>query len=310
MPASTLKRTARRSTEKPGGATLARVSKAKTKRARKASGDDRQLTLADQGNVGMSARTAYAGAACAADDEMPHRPLADRMWNAFAGLSLLPFVCIFSIALYHTFLLAMRKSQHLPFWNVHEFQMFALGAGMWLTWTALSFLLWKRPRPVRAYVLGHEVMHGMMAKAFGGRVKEFHVTADGGHIVTNKYNFLIALAPYLWPFYSVPVLAAWGILHFFNMPQGVQPMLLAAFGFTWMFHLTFTLWVLPRGQSESPRAGSHLFHPPHLPRQYHTAQRGAGSICTGSSLEVLWTGNLGGYAGLLPWGRRRRRRAV
>ena len=196
----------------------------------------------------MSARTAASTEQIA--EEGDHRRWSDRLWNALAGLSLVPFVCVFSIALYHTFLTTMHKSQRLPFWKAPEFQMFVLGAGIWLLWTCVSFAIWKHPRPVRAYVFGHEAMHGLMARAFGGKIKRFHVSADGGYIVTDKYNFLIALAPYLWPFYSVPVLAAWGITYLCKGPSYLQWFFLAAFGFTWMFHLTFTLWVLPRGQSD------------------------------------------------------------
>ena len=198
----------------------------------------------------MAARTAAASAEMIEEEGRPHRRWSDRLWNALAGLSLVPFVCVFSIALYHTFLTAMHRSQKLPFWKAPEFQMFGLGAGLWLVWTCVSLAIWKHPSPVRAYVLGHELMHLLMARVFRGRVKKMHVSAEGGYIVTDKYNFLIALAPYLWPFYSVPVLAAWGITYLCKGPAYLQWFFLAAFGFTWMFHLTFTLWVLPRGQSD------------------------------------------------------------
>ena len=222
-------------------------SKPKPKPARTAIG---QLELPDQSRSKFSARAASHAGQIAEDDRHPQRRWGDRLWNALAGLSLVPFVCIFSIALYHTFLTAMQKSHRLPFWKLREFQMFSLGAGVWLAWTCFSFAKWKHPSPVHAYVFGHEAMHGLMARAFGGKIKRFHVSADGGYIVTDKYNFLIALAPYLWPFYSVPVLAAWGISYLCKGPPFMQWFFLAALGFTWMFHLTFTLWVLPRGQSD------------------------------------------------------------
>ncbi len=207
------------------------------------------MKLPEHSRRKMAARTASADTIIE-EEEGPRRRWGDRLWNALAGLSLVPFVCVFSIALYHTFLTAMHKSQKLPFWRAPEFQVFLLGAMLWLLWTCVSFAIWKHPRPVRAYVFGHEAMHGLMARAFGGKIKRFHVSKDGGYIVTDKYNFLIALAPYLWPFYSVPVLAAWGITYLCKGPAYLQWFFLAAFGFTWMFHLTFTLWVLPRGQSD------------------------------------------------------------
>ena len=42
----------------------------------------------------------------------------------------------------------------------------------------------------------------------GGRLKKFRVTADGGHVVVTKTNFMIALAPYFFPFYAVLVVGA------------------------------------------------------------------------------------------------------
>ena len=226
----------RRTTTKPAG----------KKTARK---DIAQMELAERPPLKVSARAAATAEALAEGNE-DRRRWSDRLWNALTGLSLVPFVCVFSIALYHTFLTALHKSPKQLFWKSPEFRMFGLGAGLWLLWTCVSFAFWKHPRPVRAYVFGHEAMHGLMARAFGGRIKRFHVSAEGGYIVTDKYNFLIALAPYLWPFYSVPVLAAWGIAFLCGGPPYLQSFFLAAFGFTWMFHLTFTLWVLPRGQSD------------------------------------------------------------
>ena len=221
----------------------------KSKSARK---DRTQLEFPEQSARRLAARAMARAEQMDEEEEAerPRRRLRDRLWNALAGLSLVPFVWIFTAALFNTFSKADLRHGRVPFWKSHEFVMFGLGAVLWLLWTCLCFLLWKRPRPVRAYVFGHEVMHGLMARVFGGRIKEFHVSADGGYIVTNKYNFLIALAPYLWPFYSVPVLAAWGVSYFVNGAPYLREFFLAALGLTWAFHLTFTLWVLPRGQSD------------------------------------------------------------
>ncbi len=229
--------------------------RAKSKTARSARKDSDQLELTDQSRLDVSARTAAeAELEDEAHDECesqgPRRKWSTRLWNALAGLSLVPFAWVFTAALFNTFSKTYVRSIRVPFWKSQEFRLFGLGAGIWLVWVCVSFLIWKRPRPVRAYVFGHEVMHGLMARVFGGKVKKLYVSAEGGYIVTNKYNFLIALAPYLWPFYSVPVLAAWGVSYFWKGAPFMREFFLAALGLTWMFHLTFTLWVLPRGQSD------------------------------------------------------------
>ena len=226
--------------------------RAKSKSAREDSG---QLELSDQSRLNVSANAAAdEDTAVETHDEddfqPPRRRLRDRLWNALAGLSLVPFACIFTDALFSTFKHAPAGTRHVPFWMSHEFLMFSLGAGIWLGWLCVSYAIWNRPRPVRAYVLGHELMHVLMARVFRGKIKDWHIGAEGGYIVTNKYNFLIALAPYLWPFYSVPVLAAWGISSLWKEAPYMREFFLAALGLTWMFHLTFTLWVLPRGQSD------------------------------------------------------------
>jgi hypothetical protein len=232
------------------------VPKARRPKLKSAPVDDGQLELTDQSRLEVSARATAAAetadeADAGGDFEMPRRRFRDRLWNALAGLSLVPFVWIFTAALFHTFMNAKPGSHRVPFWMSHEFLTFCLGAAAWLLWLCASFAIWKRPRPVRMYVLGHELMHMLMARTFRGKIRDFHISAEGGYIVTTKYNFLIALAPYLWPFYAVPVLAAWGISFFFwKEAPYMREGFLAALGLTWMFHLTFTLWVLPRGQSD------------------------------------------------------------
>ena len=224
--------------------------RAKSKTARK---DSAQLELSDQSRLDVSARATARDEEPAdepAENTMPRRRLRDRVWNALAGLSLAPFAWIFTDALFNVFTHASTRLRHVPFWMSHAFLMFSLGALLWLGWWGVSFLIWKRPTPVRAYVLGHELMHMLMARVFRGKITDYHISAEGGYIVTNKYNFLIALAPYLWPFYSVPVLAAWSISLYWQEAPYTREIFLAALGFTWMFHLTFTLWVLPRGQSD------------------------------------------------------------
>src|SRR5690242_7805587 len=59
------------------------------------------------------------------------------------------------------------------------------GAGCWM----VIFLL--LPRPMWVYVFGHELTHAVWTWVCGGRVKKFKATADGGHVVVTKTNFLI-----------------------------------------------------------------------------------------------------------------------
>jgi hypothetical protein len=228
------------------------VPKAKRRKSKPARSDGDQLELTDQSWRKVSARSAAAEQDYESyeDSAMPRRKFSHRLWNSLVGLFILPFAWIFTDALFNTFSKARVGSGRVPFWMSHDFLMFGLGAACWLAWLCVSFALWKRPRPIRAYVLGHEMMHMLMARLSKGRIRDYHISRDGGFIVTNKYNFLIALAPYLWPFYSIPVLAAWSVSLYWDEALRFRELFLASLGLTWMFHLTFTLWVLPRGQSD------------------------------------------------------------
>src|SRR5213593_2215443 len=81
------------------------------------------------------------------------------------------------------------------------------GAACWLV------ILLLLPRPMWIYVFGHELTHALWAWLFGGRVRKFKATSQGGQVVTTKSNFLIALAPYFFPVYVALVLAIFASGH-------------------------------------------------------------------------------------------------
>lgn len=183
-------------------------------------------------------------------EDSPPQSWGTRAWNVLVGLSLFPFAWILTDALFHTFGSAAQLGVRVPFWMTHEFLMFAIGGGAWLAWFGVSIYIWNEPRPLRLYIWGHELTHMLVARLFGGRISDYKITREGGYITTDRYNFLIALAPYLWPFYSVPVLAAWAVALWVSEPWVHRAWFLGLLGFTWMFHLSFTLWMLPKGQTD------------------------------------------------------------
>ena len=79
-------------------------------------------------------------------------------------------------------------------------------------WVVIFLLL---PKPMWIYVFGHELTHALWTWLFGGQVKKMKVSSDGGHVVVSKTNFLIALAPYFFPFYTALVIVVFAIGHFF-----------------------------------------------------------------------------------------------
>jgi hypothetical protein len=133
---------------------------------------------------------------------------------------------------------------HHRFWASEEFWFFGLGAVLWvITFFGL-------PRPLVLYVFGHELTHALWVWMMGGRVSAFRVTREGGHIVSDKHNIWIALAPYFFPLYSIAVIAAYGAGTLFCNMEPYHRWLYALIGVTWAFHVSFTLWMIPKGQTD------------------------------------------------------------
>jgi hypothetical protein len=129
-------------------------------------------------------------------------------------------------------------------WAGEEFWFFSLGALLWL----IAFF--GLPRPVLVYVFGHELTHAVWVWLMGGRVSRFRVGREGGHIVTSRANFWIALAPYFFPIYSILAIGGYGAASLFANVQPYGRLLYAVIGVTWAFHLTFTCWMLPKKQTD------------------------------------------------------------
>ncbi len=182
------------------------------------------------------------------------------------------FLLVPAILLTQTFFTAFsRVTLHRQFWATEEFWFFSLGSVLWVLWFFGSMWAWGMPRPLRGYVFGHELTHAIWVWMMGGVVSEFQVRRDGGHILTDKNNFWISLSPYFYPIYSLALIAVYGLaslfydlgdsqIVFFRLTPwlAVTPLqiLFAVLGITWSFHLSFTCWMIPKGQSDLSRHGT------------------------------------------------------
>jgi len=90
----------------------------------------------------------------------------------------------------------------------------------------------------------------------GGRVSRFRVSREGGHVVTSKANFWIALAPYFFPIYSILAIGIYGVLSLLLNVQPYGRLLYAVIGATWAFHFTFTCWMVPKNQTDLSDQGT------------------------------------------------------
>ena len=124
----------------------------------------------------------------------------------------------------------------------------------------IGFALWLliymvMPRPMRTYVLAHELTHALWAWALGARVSGIKVGKSGGHVRLSHTNFLITLAPYFFPLYTVLVILLFFILGFFYEVGAFIPIWMGWIGLTWGFHFTFTLSTLKTRQPDIQENG-------------------------------------------------------
>jgi len=179
-------------------------------------------------------------------------------WVKFVvGLFLLPLCYILTAAFFSALIDAFTSrapADGTHFWATPEFWFFSLGLICWL------IIYFGLPKPLIVYVFGHELTHALMVKIMGGRVSEFRVGSDGGYIVSSKINTWIALAPYFVPIYSVFVILLYGVVSAF---YDLQPhaelatgILYGLVGLTWGFHASFTLSMIPRGQTDLAYGGT------------------------------------------------------
>jgi hypothetical protein len=163
-------------------------------------------------------------------------------WLKFViALFLLPLCAIFTQTFFTVF---TRATVTQRLWAGEEFWFFSLGAVLWL----IAFF--GLPRPMVIYVFGHELTHALWVVLMGGRVSRFRVAREGGHIVTDRNNFWIALAPYFFPLYGLIVIGSYGLLGLFFNVQPYGRLLYGLIGATWAFHFTFTCWMIPKKQTD------------------------------------------------------------
>ena len=111
-------------------------------------------------------------------------------------------------------------------------------------------------KPVRAYIVGHELTHAFWVFLFRGKVREIRLSGKRGQIKATKGNVLIALAPYFFPLYTILLIAAYLVASLWINFGHYRRLVIFAIGFTWSFHLLLNLFVLPRGQEDLRVSGS------------------------------------------------------
>jgi hypothetical protein len=170
------------------------------------------------------------------------RMVPTRWLKLVAGVLLLPVSWVLSRTFFEEF---TRATVTLHFWRTEEFYFFMLGGVVWL----IAFV--GLPRLLIVYVFGHELTHAIWVLAQGGEVTAFEVRRDGGFIIADRRNFIVSLAPYFFPIYSIALVGFYGVAGLFY-PQVwlYHRWLCGLLGATWAFHLSFTCWMIPKQQTD------------------------------------------------------------
>lgn len=166
------------------------------------------------------------------------------------GLLLLP-VCWVS---FETFLVLFQTGAiESELWRTPEFVFFTIG----LLFSLVLFFGVRSPFMMWLYVAGHELTHALFVLICRGNVTEIHISSKGGHILSNRNNFLISLSPYFFPFYTACLIGIWSLLDwlFFDFTREHVYWLYGLIGVTWMFHLAFTVWMVFREQPDVEQNG-------------------------------------------------------
>ena len=155
------------------------------------------------------------------------------------GIALLPACWGFARALFDTII----ESAGADGFSAEALSLLGGIAAFALAWMALS-------HPVKAYVLGHELTHAIWGLLFGARPSDLRVGEGGGSVRLTKSNLLITLAPYFFPFYTFVVVVCALVTFAFLRPLPCLPLWMFLIGFTWAFHVLFTLETLGQRQPD------------------------------------------------------------
>ena len=200
----------------------------------------------------QSAIAATSTAEDSYDGDFLSRGFLKRLLHWNLGLLLLPLCFITIITL-------VRESGEdrilETIWYSTELLCFVVGILSMLSWFVAGLA---NDRLLYLYVLGHEMTHAMFVYVCGGRISAIHFSTEGGYVMTNKSNILIALSPYFVPFWSAVVISLHGFISLWANIPGGGLILTGILGFTWTFHIVWTVWMIPKDQPDLRENGTFL----------------------------------------------------
>jgi hypothetical protein len=128
----------------------------------------------------------------------------------------------------------------------------------YFTWGIASYVILHLLfyKPTYLYVLGHESVHAGLAWIFGGKIKSFKVSSEGGSVGTDRSNFVIELGPYFIPIYAIIITIIYFVVASSYSINGALFVFLI--GFTLAMHMISTIEVMKIRQPDIVKSG-YLF---------------------------------------------------
>ncbi len=120
-------------------------------------------------------------------------------------------------------------------------------------------LLFKKP--IFTYVIGHEFTHALFAMLFGGSVKSLQAGERGGRVTVTKSNFVITLAPYFFPLYTVIAMGCYGAARAWSAGRAATNTIIFFSGAAFTFHLALTFMFLRTDQTDINEQGAIFSYP-------------------------------------------------
>lgn len=110
-------------------------------------------------------------------------------------------------------------------------------------------------QPLRTYVFGHELTHALASLLMGGRIKRFKVSKSGGSVRLSKTNFLVSLAPYFAPLYTILLIGTYFVAGIFCPVARYHNIFLFCVGFSLSFHFALTVFAIKQRQPDITKTG-------------------------------------------------------
>ena len=168
-----------------------------------------------------------------------------KIFKFIIAIILLPLCISLSKAIYEILLLSIKLND----FSLEENLLFPIG------FILCTLILSIIPKPMRTYVLAHELTHALWALLMGAKIGKMRITKKGGHVEVSKTNFWITLAPYFFPLYTFIIIGVFYISSLFFDSHSYFSIWLGSIGFTWAFHIIFTIDMLKTKQTDITEHG-------------------------------------------------------